>query len=212
MWVLDHMNTILYEPWTDDEEVLLIENVTTSSPYVTEGLVTLLNSPDIPCELSPSDDYFTGNEPFTIMMTVKTPVNRKLLYQHELGGQQNRMKLELNYQQKISILFFAQNEKTNQNEYPNMTSPTLAELGLNSDEYLHIVIVRDNPNLIMYINNQHILTYSSMRDEIVIQQSVLPLLLGSDDPNMHIASFAYYNRALSREECERNYAYFMEGI
>lgn len=209
-WLNCNQERMFYEDWYGDEEVHLIEEET--EPYVTEGLITLLSSPETPIQLQPSENYFTSNQPFTIMMTVRSPEKCVLLNQYELGGQQNRMKLERNWQNKITVLLFAQHQTNGQNTYPQLISPNLSTLGYtDSNSYLHIAIVRNNPHFSLYLDNQQIVTNQSMGDDIFVKNSLLPLILGNENEDLHIANFAYYNRALTAEELEQNYHVFKEG-
>jgi hypothetical protein len=73
------------------------------------------------------------------------------------------------------------------------------------DSYYHIVVVRDNPNMTLYVNNVQIAQITTATDSININPSTLPLTLGQSGKSTLFKNIAYYNRALSTAELTQNY-------
>jgi chitodextrinase len=153
--------------------------------------------------ISNADNYFNNNEKFTISITAKIPAADSVLLNRWAFGNDTGSKLNIKktYDNKFSAQFYAKNA-SNATTYLNLQPSNIYS---DMDSYYHIVVVRDNPNMTLYVNNVQIAQITTATDSININPSTLPLTLGQSGKSTLFKNIAYYNRALSTAELTQNY-------
>lgn len=170
----------------------------TAASYVTDGLLLFQANPVNNSTIQNSDSYFITNKPFTVSFTVQVPKSSNLLKQS--GGLDNKLKIERNANNQFTAQFWAKDANTGNNTYPSVTSSAYSD----ETSYYHVVIVRNSSHLIMYVNNVEAAKFI-MGSNIVVNESTLPMILGTSVKTLVFKNFAYYNRALTTTELIQNY-------
>ncbi|MGG0275872.1 chitobiase/beta-hexosaminidase C-terminal domain-containing protein [Bacillus rhizoplanae] len=171
---------------------------TIAASYVTGGLLLYQTNPVNNSTIPNPDSYFITNKPFTVSFTVQCPVASSLL--RRSGGSDNKFKIERNTNNQFTVQFWAKNINTGSNDYPSVTSSVYTDETI----YYHVVILRNSTNLIMYVNNVEAARYIMGSDK-VINESTLPMILGTNTKTVVFKNIAYYTRALTVAELTKNY-------
>ncbi|MDP7979588.1 chitobiase/beta-hexosaminidase C-terminal domain-containing protein [Bacillus sp. WLY-B-L8] len=171
---------------------------TTAANYVTDGLLLYQENPVNNSTILNPDSYFITNKPFTISLTVQCPISSSLL--RRFGGSDNKFKIERNTNNQFAAQFWAKNINTGSNDYPSVSSSVYTD----ETAYYQVVVLRNSANLIMYVNNVEAARYMMGSDK-VINESTLPMLLGTSAKTIVFKNIAYYIRALTTAELTQNY-------
>ncbi|WP_158299538.1 chitobiase/beta-hexosaminidase C-terminal domain-containing protein [Paenibacillus antri] len=171
---------------------------------VTNGLVLLEETPENYSFLYPRN-YFDGNEPFTLTMTVKSDQGTSFLNIFD-SARENEATTSVTVKRNYSpntqfvVTLFARDLNTNA-----IVATSLFTASLSTAPYYHVVLVRDASAISLYLDNALIMQ-KPFGPQFHIARLERPLLqVGDKVNNVWYEYLAYYNRALTTEERAQNY-------
>lgn len=165
-----------------------------STAFITDGLLLYMKDAQNNQQIENKENYFSKNNQFTFTTFMKVPNSADILKQYTIGNSDNKLNF---YKTNNQFIFNTYGVKMNN----SVSSPTTYT---DDTVFYNITVVRNNTQLIMYINGVEISKISQSNDGNFNESKSLPLILGHANKTHIFKHIAYYNRALTPEEVTLN--------
>jgi len=173
--------------------------------YVTDGLILFLEEPTVSSYAVPNkDSYLVGNTDFTAVATVLGKPWLYPLMRVVLGNLANStIQWGVNASNYVAAKLMYTNPATEQAAILEIIT-NKTQVPIYADQWYHLVLRRKGRELTIYVNDELAAT-GTFPENASINRSTEPLSVGINNTNHELRYFAYYNRALTEEELNRNY-------